>query len=320
MVTVSPELQPPVHTMKSYNQATLITLAALQLAHTLEIVEFVVPSVVEVGSENVVLDCNYNFDEAEASELEVKWYFNEDPAPFLVWIAGRRDSRPQVIGSMFEGKIDLEYRATEEQHTRHRALLLHKPTIAMAGTYHCKVETLTSEAVAEANMLVYSPIMETQFTQKRLPGSRVNISCKIAGVFPLPVTKLTWGVFELLEDQTNINHLEDSYEIVIHKVLEHEELPAETVFGCEAAIPGTEYYVREEAIYHHRGRREAEMNIIKKMEERRRAREKVLYSYSNVNTLNTEEVGVKENFHFSSSSSISVSLAALLSSLLLLMK
>ena len=107
--------------MQSYNQATLITLAALQLAHTLEIVEFVVPSVVEVGSENVVLDCNYNFDEAEASELEVKWYFNEDPAPFLVWIAGRRDSRPQLIGSMFEGKIDLEYRATEEPHTRHRA-------------------------------------------------------------------------------------------------------------------------------------------------------------------------------------------------------
>ena len=58
--------------MQSYNQATLITLAALQLAHTLEIVEFVVPSVVEVGSENVVLDCNYNFEEAEASELEVK--------------------------------------------------------------------------------------------------------------------------------------------------------------------------------------------------------------------------------------------------------
>jgi hypothetical protein len=50
---------------------------------TVEIVDLVVPSVVEVGSENVVLDCNYQFEESEASELEVKWYFNEDPSPFL---------------------------------------------------------------------------------------------------------------------------------------------------------------------------------------------------------------------------------------------
>ena len=297
-------------TMNKYI-ASIITLAAHSAC--LEIVDFVVPSVVEVGSENVVLDCNYNFEEAEASELEVKWYFNEDPSPFLVWIAGRKDSQPQIIGSLFDGKIDLEYKVTEDAHTSHRAIMLHKPTIAMAGTYHCKVETLTSEATAEANMLVYSPIMETQFTQKRLPGSRVNISCRIAGVFPLPVTKLTWGVFELFEDHTHVNHMEDSYEVVIHKVLEHEELPAETVFGCEASIPGTEYYVREEAIYHHRGRRETEMNIIKKMEERRKAKEVVFYSSNSINRLDTDEVEMKESFQIysaSSSSSLKASLIA----------
>ena len=288
--------------MNNFTITVIITAAALQLASCLEIVDLTVPSVVEVGSENVVLDCNYNFEEAEASELEVKWYFNEDPSPFLVWIAGRKESQPQIIGSLFEDKIDLEYKVTEEPYTAHRAIMLHRPTIAMAGTYHCKVETLTSEAVAEANMLVYSPIMETQFTQKRLPGSKVNISCKISGVFPMPVTKLTWGVFELFEDHTNVNHLEGSYEIVIHKVLEHEELPAETVFGCEVTIPGTEYYVREEAIYHHRGRREAERDIIKKMEERRRAKDRVFYSSNSINRLDTEEVEVKETFHFSSSS------------------
>ena len=299
-------------TMNSFSMTVIITGTALQLASCLEIVDFTVPSVVEVGSENVVLDCNYNFEEAESSELEVKWYFNEDPSPFLVWIAGRKESQPQIIGSMFEDKIDLEYRVTDDPHTAHRAIMLHRPTIAMAGTYHCKVETLTSEAVAEANMLVYSPIMETQFTQKRLPGSKVNISCRISGVFPVPVTKLTWGVFELFEDHTNVNHLEDSYEVVIHKVLEHEELPAETVFGCEVSIPGTEYYVREEAIYHHRGRREAERDIIKKMEERRKARDRVFYSSSSVNRLDTEEVELKETFHFSSSSTITP-IASLLS-------
>ena len=139
---------------------------------TVEIMDLVVPSVVEVGSENVVLDCNYSFEDSEASELEVKWYFNEDPSPFLQWIAGRNDSQPQVIGSMFEDKIDLSYTMTSEQHTKHRAIMIHKPTIDMAGTYHCKVDTLSSEAVAEANMLVYSPAQETQFIQKWYLGQR----------------------------------------------------------------------------------------------------------------------------------------------------
>ena len=304
---------------------SLVVLTGLLVlkSHSLEITDLTVPSVVEVGSENVVLDCNYNFEPQEASELEVKWYFNEDPAPFLVWIAGRPESRPQVIGSMFEGKIDVSYTVSENQHTRHRAILLHKPTIAMAGTYHCKVETLTTEATADANMLVYSPIMETQFTQKRLPGNKVNISCRISGVFPLPVTKLTWGVFELFEDGVLVNHQEDNYEVIIHKVLEHEELPAETVFGCEVTLPGTEYYVREEAMYHHRGRRHSEMEIIKKMEEKRKAKSKMLYSLSSVNRLDTELVGVKQLFEVSSavvSSSVTSTWVLFLSIVLIMLQ
>ena len=305
---------------------SLVVLSALLVlkSSSLEITDFTVPSVVEVGSENVVLDCNYSFEPEEASELEVKWYFNEDPAPFLLWIAGRPESRPQVIGSLFEGKIDVSYTVSENPHTRHRAILLHKPTIAMAGTYHCKVETLTTEATADANMLVYSPIMETQFTQKRLAGSKVNISCVISGVFPLPVTKLTWGVFELFEDGILVNHLEEEggYEVIIHKVLEHEELPAETVFGCEVTLPGTEYYVREEAMYHHRGRRSSEMEIIKKMEEKRKAKSKMLYSLSSVNRLDTEQVEVKQLFEVSSamvSSSVSTSWVLSLATILIML-
>ena len=309
--------------MKMFSFVLLSALLVLE-STSLEITDFTVPSVVEVGSENVVLDCNYSFEPEEASELEVKWYFNEDPAPFLVWIAGRPESSPQVIGSLFEGKIDVGYTVSEDQYTRHRAILLHQPTIAMAGTYHCKVETLTTEATADANMLVYSPIRETEFSQKRLPGSKVNISCRISGVFPLPVTKLTWGVFELFEDGILVNHLEEEggYEVIIHKVLEHEELPAETVFGCEVTLPGTEYYVREEAMYHHRGRRSSEMEIIKKMEEKRKAKSKMLYSLSSVNRLDTEEVEVKQLFEVSSalvSSSVSTSWVLFLATLLIML-
>ena len=271
-----------------------------------EIKEMVVPAVVEVGSENVVLDCNYNFEQAEAEQLEVKWYFNEDPAPFFQWIAGVEDSQPQLIGSLFEDKIDLTFLASSDKHTRHRALLLQKPTIEMAGTYHCKVSTLTSEAVAEANMLVYSPVLESSFVQRRLAGSKVNISCKYTGVFPLPTVKLSWGMFELFEDHMQVNPLEDSYEVIIHKVLEHEELPAETVFGCELSIPGTTYVVREEAIYHHRGRREVEREQIRGLEARRKRKSQV--SYNSINRLETEDVKHIDFLPSSSSSSLLPSL------------
>ena len=42
---------------------------------TVEIHELVVLRVVEEGSENVLLDCKFSFDESEVDQLEVKWYF-----------------------------------------------------------------------------------------------------------------------------------------------------------------------------------------------------------------------------------------------------
>ena len=52
-----------------------------------------IPRTVEVGEENIILNCDYHFDEEEAQQLEIKWYFNKDPAPFFQWIAGLPDSK-----------------------------------------------------------------------------------------------------------------------------------------------------------------------------------------------------------------------------------
>ena len=49
----------------------------------------------------------------------------------------------------------------------------------MSGLYRCKVSSLTSEAEAQARMLVYSPVDEMEFTQRTLTGSHVNVSCKV---------------------------------------------------------------------------------------------------------------------------------------------
>ena len=254
----------------------LLLLASCSLA--VEIHELVVPGVVEEGSENVLLDCNFSYNESETEQLEVKWYFNQEPAPFCQWIAGVPDTRPQLIGAMFQDKVDTEYAGGSTNQTKYRALLLHRPTTAMTGTYTCKVSTLESEAVAQAKMLVYAPAASTVFRQAREEGNRVNISCSFTGIFPLPSLKLTWGRFELFEDALMVVPNGGAYDVTIHKTLEHEELPAETVFGCELYIPGTEYFVREEAIYHHRGRRSLEMSKIKELEEVRRRKSKVFYN------------------------------------------
>ena len=60
-----------------------------------------IPRTVEVGEENIILNCDYHFDEEEAAQLEIKWYFNKDPAPFFQWIAGLPDSKEPILSFLY---------------------------------------------------------------------------------------------------------------------------------------------------------------------------------------------------------------------------
>ena len=64
-----------------------------------------------IGS--VVLNCDYDFsDEVEKPQVEIKWYFEDDPVPFYIWVpAGGR--KPQIIGSLFQDRVDTDYVANE---------------------------------------------------------------------------------------------------------------------------------------------------------------------------------------------------------------
>ena len=107
------------------NKLYLIFIMLFSYVVSVEIHELNVPKVVEEGSENIILDCNFNYKESEADQLEVKWYFNQDPAPFCQWIAGRSDSKPQLSGSLFVDKVDLSYTSGSNNHTKYRVLLFH---------------------------------------------------------------------------------------------------------------------------------------------------------------------------------------------------
>ena len=120
----------------------------------MKIRELVVPSVVELGSENILLDCDFDYDEDEKVQLDIKWYFNREPTPFSQWVPAQM-ARPQIIGQKFRNHVDLDHVVHEDNYKSHRALLLKRPTLELSGTYTCKVSTFITEDIARKEMIVF---------------------------------------------------------------------------------------------------------------------------------------------------------------------
>merc|ERR1711997_783045 len=92
------------------------------------------------------------------------------------------------------------------------------------------------------------------FQQERLPtGQQVNVSCSAKNIYPQPQIKLTKGHFELDDSEALIqatsNNFSRGYDIIVHRLVDHSELPSEIEFGCVLTIPGTNYEIREKSIY-----------------------------------------------------------------------
>lgn len=133
--------------------------------------ELRVPEIVELkgvhnGRENedILLDCDFEYEESEADQLDIKWYFNGEPSFFYQWVPGQM-AKPQLIANdrypssqLFHKHVDLDYTidGSDDPYKKHRALLLRKPTVALAGTYECKVSTFISEERQSKEMKIYS--------------------------------------------------------------------------------------------------------------------------------------------------------------------
>ncbi len=127
--------------------------------NAVEIREIVAPPPLELGSlDEVVIDCDYELPEAERGQLEMKWYFNGDPSPFLQWIPGG-GRRPQLITSSYpaiESHIDLDFQIAEDnEQEAFRALKIMQPTIDLAGDYLCKVSTFENEDIGQESLIIY---------------------------------------------------------------------------------------------------------------------------------------------------------------------
>ena len=131
-----------------------------------EIKDMVVPRMIESGSQShVILDCDYDLlDNNEGYQVDVKWFFRDDPQPFFQWLPGRP---PQAIGEIFQDRIDLTYEVEgSDQFRKHRAIKILNPTTELTGIYKCKVSSFVDEDFMQKPMIVYGEYVVRLVTQK----------------------------------------------------------------------------------------------------------------------------------------------------------
>lgn len=232
----------------------LLVAALLGGGRGLQIDELRVPEAVRNGSASaVVLDCDYSLLEGDKIEdLVVKWYFNErsHPAPVYQWIP----NKPPQVSGILKGRLNLEYRASDEPLKMYRALQISNPTPDLTGDYTCKVSTFYNETSQTKRLIVYVPERNLEVTpMKNVEDAAVNVTCAAEGVFPEPsiaIQRQERGEepeATVVVQQTKTD--EGLYDISASVVLEDKELTSPTTFLCELTIPEANYSARTSSVY-----------------------------------------------------------------------
>ena len=125
-----------------FPQVLLLSLDSLQVPHW-----------VEAGS-SVELWCNYSYNATEGEELDVKWYLDGSPSPFLVWVP-HQGRKPQVVTDMFKPHIDIGHTGGSDPYKKHSSLLMRNIHTGLSGAYTCKVSTFAREEYLSQKMTVF---------------------------------------------------------------------------------------------------------------------------------------------------------------------
>ncbi|XP_039280362.1 selection and upkeep of intraepithelial T-cells protein 1 isoform X2 [Nilaparvata lugens] len=230
----------------SFVLATLLTGG-----ETVEIKSLRVPEVVQNGSEaSVVLDCDYNVE--NKAGLVVKWFFNNQTSPVYQWILNKK---PQDLG-VLKGKLNLDYRASDDETKKHRAMQILRPTTELSGEYRCIVSTFDGEDSEAKKMIIYVPERTIELKQMKPNEDRVKVECSAEGVYPEP--RMTINTNSAGSDRKEpplpveiIKERADGlFDISVSILIEDRELQSPTTFSCELSIPEANYTVRRQSVYY----------------------------------------------------------------------
>ena len=82
-------------------------------------------------------------------------------------------------------------------------------------------------------------------------------------IFHWSILGLKQSYSEFDDSEAQVVEYNNRYDIIVHRRVNHSEIPPETVFGCVLRIPGTDYEIREESIYKHRhGKRKFPVQVV----------------------------------------------------------
>jgi len=275
-------------------KATLLAVAVAGLAalfipssDCVKIVSLDVPAAAEAGSDDIVLDCDFEYAEEEKMQLDIKWYFNDDPQPIYQWIPGYT-SGPHAISDMFKDHINLEYQVQEDEVEKHRALHIKNPLPQLSGKYTCKVSSFIDEDTKQKDLLIYAPpsyltldVVHSELHDSyaddpgsgafdnSVPesgvldfseagsgssedGSSLNVTCAATAMYPLPNTSLTWGHDDVDRDEVeHFNFRSDGLtDVSIFATIGEDEMDQILTITCTISLPGTTFSSWIKTIYY----------------------------------------------------------------------
>jgi len=220
-------------------------------ASGVSIVSLANPAAQKAGQE-LVLDCEFEFEESEATQLDLKWYFNGSPVPIYQWVPSL-DLGPQVIDQMFKDNLDLTYQAHSDKLKKHRALHILNPDERFSGNYKCKVSTFVDEDSHENDVTIYVPPNQAMLSPlKVLDNDTSNIGCHATGIYPAPTISLIWTenatVLESNDIVIDSNHANPGlYDASVTASIDPLGVVQQDMISCEITIPGTDFSMRLES-------------------------------------------------------------------------
>ncbi|XP_067138437.1 uncharacterized protein [Centruroides vittatus] len=245
--------------MEKPNRPLVVTFLTFTLisnffVEAVEIRRISVPKWVQNGTDSVILDCEYVYNENDI-RLVVKWFFNDNLEPVYQWIP---ELNMRHTSGILQGRLDLNFSVnTVDAYSRYRALKVLNPTTELSGKYTCLVTSLAGQDSREQNMTVYVPAATFDVNYIET-GKDLNLTCEAQGLYPRPNLRL----YLLSSGETMRQQLEAKktvekqshgvYNIQLHRMIPSLGLQKSegSVFECQLEIQGSTYTSTKRIAYY----------------------------------------------------------------------
>lgn len=197
----------------------------------------------EEPSEDLILDCEFELDEATAKGFVLKWKLNG--LQIYQWIPGK--AKP-VAFSSFKGHIDLDHPVSEDRYQKYRALKLINPAANFTGNYSCSLQTYEDNDLKTAHLQIIVPEVEFNLTYHRGNNGSVVVSCGVSDISPKPELSLFIDESQTKHVVVSEEQVQGSYDVFLQHVLSDDSKDAS--ISCQLSIPGTNYTKKREKMYH----------------------------------------------------------------------